>query len=114
MNAALDAECDAEFARVHARIMQSTQREGEKVLRAAFTAGISFGLELGKRLMNGDSLDLSAKSADQIAFEKAMAPRENPAHPKFRDHNCARCGDGARACKQGNPSQCEYPHARND
>lgn len=32
----------------------------------------------------------------------------------FRDHNCARCGDGAQPCVQGHPHQCEYPHARND
>jgi hypothetical protein len=48
------------------------------------------------------------------AMEKAMGPRKNPLHPKFRYHNCAYCGSGERPCKQGNPSQCEYPHARND
>jgi hypothetical protein len=45
---------------------------------------------------------------------RAMGPRENPLHPMFRDHNCAYCGSGQKPCKQGNPSQCEYPHARND
>lgn len=32
----------------------------------------------------------------------------------FRDHNCARCDDGAKPCVGGNPRNCEYPHARND
>lgn len=32
----------------------------------------------------------------------------------FRDHNCWRCKDGAKPCVNGNPRQCEYPHARND
>ncbi|MCG3776524.1 MAG: hypothetical protein JW395_3383 [Nitrospira sp.] len=32
----------------------------------------------------------------------------------FRDHNCWRCEHGKKPCKNGNPSNCEYPHARND
>lgn len=32
----------------------------------------------------------------------------------FQDHSCARCGDGARACPEGNPRQCGYLFARND
>lgn len=49
-----------------------------------------------------------------FGMEKAMGPRENPTHPMFRDHNCAYCGSGKTPCKQGNPSRCEFPHARND
>lgn len=56
----------------------------------------------------------AASLAALTEFEKAMAPRENPVHPMFRYHNCAYCGSGAKPCRQGNPSQCEYPHARND
>ena len=56
----------------------------------------------------------TSKSDAQRAFEKAMAPRENPLHPKFSEHNCAYCASGEKPCKQGNPSNCEYPHARND
>jgi hypothetical protein len=56
----------------------------------------------------------TTKSDAQRAFEKAMGDRENPAHPMFRDHNCAYCSDGEKPCKQGNPRQCEFPHARND
>ena len=56
----------------------------------------------------------TSKSDAQRAFEKAMAPRENPTHPMFRDHNCAGCGSGERPCKRGNPSQCDLPYARND
>ncbi|MFA7308374.1 MAG: hypothetical protein WC026_17085 [Hyphomicrobium sp.] len=32
----------------------------------------------------------------------------------FRDHNCYRCDSGKKPCVVGNPSRCEYPHARND
>lgn len=35
-------------------------------------------------------------------------------HFMFRDHMCARCGSGATPCVQSNPSQCAYPHAKND
>jgi hypothetical protein len=33
---------------------------------------------------------------------------------RFRDHNCARCHDGERACVKGDPGRCDWPHARND
>jgi hypothetical protein len=32
----------------------------------------------------------------------------------FQYHNCARCRSGERACVQGNPNRCSWPHARND
>jgi hypothetical protein len=32
----------------------------------------------------------------------------------FRNHNCARCHDGERACVKGDPYRCDNPHARND
>ena len=48
------------------------------------------------------------------AFERAMAPRANPKHPMFRDHNCYRCGEGERPCAHGNYATCPNPHARND
>jgi hypothetical protein len=48
------------------------------------------------------------------AMAQAMGPRTNPVHPMFCDHNCARCGSGAHPCPNGNPSQCDHPHARND
>ncbi len=65
-----------------------------------------------------------------------VSPKVDPREPDhsrqgiFRDHNCWRCGcavvrvcacrycwrchDGAKACAQGGPHRCEYPHARND
>ena len=49
-------------------------------------------------------------------LQKAKDPRD-PVHSKhgiFVYHSCSRCGDGARQCVNGNPNQCEYPHARND
>ena len=43
-------------------------------------------------------------------------PRDpDPSRPGiFRDHNCWACKDGAQPCREGNSSQCPYPHARND
>ena len=32
----------------------------------------------------------------------------------FRNHNCWKCKDGAQPCAQGDPWECDYPHARND
>ncbi len=60
-----------------------------------------------------ESRGLRRKTIDAL-MEEAMSPRKNPLHPMFRDHNCAYCGSGERVCKQGNPFQCEFPHARND
>ena len=33
---------------------------------------------------------------------------------KFRNHNCSRCRSGERACVNGDPRRCDWPHARND
>ena len=41
-------------------------------------------------------------------------PREEYRHPMFRDHNCWKCREGEKPCVAGNPSRCEYPHARNE
>lgn len=32
----------------------------------------------------------------------------------FQNHNCWTCKHGALPCRQGSPSQCSNPHARND
>ena len=32
----------------------------------------------------------------------------------FRYHNCYKCQSGKKPCVNGNPSRCDYPHARND
>lgn len=55
-----------------------------------------------------------SESDAQREMNRAMGPRENPTHPMFLNHNCARCSSGERPCRHGNPSQCEYPYARND
>jgi hypothetical protein len=41
-------------------------------------------------------------------------PAGTYSHPMFRDHNCSRCDSGAKPCPKGNPSRCDWPHARND
>ncbi len=58
--------------------------------------------------------DATSESDVKREMDRAMAPRENPSHPMFRNHNCARCGSGEKPCARGNSSQCEHPHARND
>lgn len=32
----------------------------------------------------------------------------------FQYHRCWKCNDGEKPCVNGNPRQCDYPHARND
>ena len=54
-----------------------------------------------------------------VDYNKTVDPRDPRRllpgmHPKFEYHNCARCRDGERACVRGNPTTCEWPHARND
>lgn len=56
----------------------------------------------------------TTKSDAAREFDAAMADRENPSHPMFRCHNCWKCDSGETPCVQGDPSQCEFPHARND
>lgn len=34
--------------------------------------------------------------------------------PIFRHHNCSRCRSGEKACVEGDPGRCDWPHARND
>jgi hypothetical protein len=43
-----------------------------------------------------------------------MAPRKDPAHPAFRDHNCWKCDSGKKPCPKGDPWNCGNLHARND
>lgn len=90
---------------------------GPRVYGAHFE-GASQPLGLGatedkaiKDLMRQQYLPTSKSDAQ---MERAMGPRENPVHPMFRDHNCAGCNDGAKPCKRGNPSHCDWPRARND
>jgi hypothetical protein len=56
----------------------------------------------------------TSKSDAQRAFEEAMAPRKDPAHPAFRDHNCWKCDSGKKPCPKGDPWNCGNLHARND
>lgn len=52
----------------------------------------------------------------EVAYSHTYDPRDpDPSRPGiFRNHNCAYCSDGKKPCRQGNPTRCEYPHARND
>lgn len=50
------------------------------------------------------------------AILESPDPRD-PDHSRsgiFVYHNCWKCQDGKKPCANGNPSRCEYPHARND
>jgi hypothetical protein len=46
----------------------------------------------------------------------AVDPRDlDPSRPDiFATHNCWKCQDSMKPCAHGNPSGCEYLHARND
>ena len=50
------------------------------------------------------------------SFNGALDPRDpDPSREGiFRDHNCWRCGHGARPCVNGSPNRCDQPQARND
>jgi hypothetical protein len=58
--------------------------------------------------------EILAAFSTRIDMHRAMGERKNPKHPMFRNHNCAYCFSGEKPCKQGNPSQCDNPRARND
>lgn len=63
---------------------------------------------------DNEALALAEADALQKSFEQAMTARREYLHAIFRDHNCARCGHGERACVQGDPNRCIWPMARND
>lgn len=93
------------------------------ILRAALTEIAALaGTCVAQRAADDDriiadhivEMKVLAQSALAWTADDAMAPRTNPVHPMFRDHNCARCGSGTKPCVSGNPRQCDHPHARND
>lgn len=69
---------------------------------------------------NGDPMTLGEPVGYALLKEsvprEARAPRDPDLERPgiFRDHNCWKCKNGAGECVNGNPWQCEYPHARND
>lgn len=51
-----------------------------------------------------------------MSTETKIDPRD-PDHTKegmFVLHNCWKCQNGKKPCVEGRPTQCSYPHARND
>lgn len=46
-------------------------------------------------------------------MEKAMGPDPTKTGI-FSDHRCSWCRDGELPCRQGQPTNCDYPRARND
>jgi len=63
---------------------------------------------------------LAARRKSRLVYDKERRTIVDPRDPDYSRigmfvlHNCARCDDGKKPCVIGNPSQCEYPHARND
>ncbi len=54
-----------------------------------------------------------------IEYNRTVDPRDSRRlipgmHPKFSGHNCSKCLSGQKACVQGDPGRCSWPHARND
>ena len=75
-----------------------------------------------KRLAGFSPDQIARQEARKRAADKRAIARGNP-DPRDPDysregifilHNCWRCQNGAARCVNGNPRQCEYPHARND
>lgn len=64
-------------------------------------------------------IQATAETFCDVTFNIPAAPAD-PRDPDYSRtgmfvlHNCSRCSDGKKPCVVGNPSQCEYPHARND
>lgn len=61
--------------------------------------------------------DKAAWAAEQERRATKLDPREprrDPLHPMFRDHNCSYCRSGELPCREGSPSRCSNPMARND
>jgi len=60
--------------------------------------------------------EVDAASAELLR-RQARTDSRDP-HPTrtgiFRLHNCWKCKTGEKPCVSGNPSQCDYPRARND
>lgn len=63
-----------------------------------------------------DASDFPRSMLKDIALTQTPDPRDpDPSRSGiFRDHNCSYCKSGEKPCVQGNPSQCEFPMARND
>jgi hypothetical protein len=62
---------------------------------------------------------MPSEISEIVEYNKTVDPRDPRRllpgmDPMFRDHNCARCKSGERACVRGNPRRCEWPRARND
>jgi len=55
-----------------------------------------------------------ALDAGRAIFTELPADAPSQRDGIFRDHSCWKCKDGKEPCVVGNPSRCEYPHARND
>ena len=71
------------------------------------------------KLAHSNQATMDQIEARAISDEKSGEPLDprDPDHSRegiFVLHNCSRCSDGRRPCVVGNPSRCEYPHARND
>lgn len=84
-------------------------------------------VEAGRKAMSAESFvsharvlwvweDMLKAAAPSEEVRAPLDPRDpDPSRPGiFRDHNCSYCQSGKSPCIQGNPNQCEYPHARND
>lgn len=109
----------------------------EKGARARCIKDVPPARGFGRQLKVGDIVKVAAvcwRNGYEIAIKEECAfyklegyfepllpsvvvdPRDpDPSRPGiFRYHNCWKCKDGTLPCAQGNPNQCEYPHARND
>ena len=52
--------------------------------------------------------------ADEMRDEEERRQERGMGARHDRYHDCWKCGDGSQPCANGDPGNCEYPHARND
>jgi len=69
--------------------------------------------EGGDGIVYASSIEEAARARQQEAPKDAREP-DHTKKGMFVLHRCWKCNDGARPCPQGNPRQCEFPHARDD
>ena len=78
----------------------------------------ALALAVKARVVELEKSNVDNKNRIQELLEELASPDpRGPDHSRigmFVLHNCARCDSGKMPCVSGNPSQCEYPHARNE
>jgi hypothetical protein len=94
-------------------------KSGKEVWIDLYDESLAEYLEAGMPFQEAD--ELATRYAERNLTERlgeladyARMQAKDAAHSMFRDHRCAFCGSGTTPCRQGSPTRCEYPIARNE